>query len=158
FLPVMVSMELELGDGTSRIIHREQDGDTVMLHEGDVQERWLVAERHVPLTDAMRRDAGALHGRKDIQEVPLIWAVPLDSSEAATGKFWAFSPTDTRSRVFGIINAPWKIDFGRAALVPGEFNIALMRAAALLIVDTIPRLSSPEDPGRTLDALPRALE
>src|SRR5260370_10124693 len=158
FLPVRVSMELDLGDGTSRIIHREQDGDTVILHEGDEEERWLVAERDVPLTDAMRKDAGALHGRKDIQEVPLIWAVPLDSSEDSTGKFWAFFPTDTRSRVSGIINAPWKIDFGRSALVPGEFNTALMKAAAALIVDTIPELCSPDDPGRTLDALPRALE
>jgi hypothetical protein len=158
FLPVKVSMELELGDGTSRIIYREQDSDTVMLHEGDEEERWLVAERNVPLTDAMRKDAGALHGRKDIEEVPLIWAVPLDSVEDGTGKFWAFFPTDTRSRVSGIINAPWKIDFGRSALVPGEFNTALMRAAAALIVETIPDLCSPEDPGRTLDALPRTLE
>jgi hypothetical protein len=122
-------MELELGDRTSRIIHREQDGDTVFLHEGDKEERWLVAERDVPITDAMRKDAGALHGRRDIQEVPLIWAVPLDTSEDSTGKFWAFFPTDTRSRVSGIINAPWKIDFGRAALVPGEFNTVLMKAA-----------------------------
>jgi superfamily II DNA or RNA helicase len=158
FLPVKVSMELEQGDGTSRIIHREPDGDTVTLHEGEKKERWLVAERDVPLTDAMRKDAGALHGRKDIQEVPLIWAVPLDSSEDSTGKFWAFFPTDTRSRVSGIINAPWKIDFGRSALVPGEFNTTLMKAAAALIVDTIPELCSPDDPGRTLDALPRELD
>jgi superfamily II DNA or RNA helicase len=158
FLPVKVSMELEIGDGTSRIIRREQDGDTIILHEGDKDERWLVAERDVPVTDAMRKDAGALHGRKDIQEVPLIWAMPLDSSEDSTGRFWAFFPTDTRSRVSGIINAPWKIDFGRSALVPGEFNTALMKAAAALIVDTIPELCSPDDPGRTLDALPRTLE
>lgn len=158
FLPVKVSMELEIGDGTSRIIHREQNGDTILLHEGDKEEQWLVAERDVPVTDAMRKDAGTLHGRGDIQEVPLIWAVPLDSSEDSTGKFWAFFPTDTRSRVSGIINAPWKIDFGRSALVPGEFNTALMKAAAALIVDTIPDLSSSDDPGRTLDALPRELD
>jgi hypothetical protein len=84
--------------------------------------------------------------------------MPLDSSEDGTGKFWAFFPTDTRSRVSGIINAPWKIDFGRSALVPGEYNTALMRAAAALVVDTIPRLNSPDDPGRTLDGPPRALE
>jgi hypothetical protein len=33
-----------------------------------------------------------------------------------------------------------------------------MQAAAALIAETIPRLSSPDDPGRTLDALPRQLE
>jgi hypothetical protein len=158
FLPVDVCMHLELGDGTSRIIHRESDDDTVTIHEGDVEEQWLVAHSDVPITDAMRKDAGALHGRKEIREAPLIWAVPLDSAEDSSGKFWAFFPTETRSRVSGIINAPWKIDFGRSALVPGEYNNALMRAAAALIVDTIPELSSPDDPGRTLDALPRALE
>jgi hypothetical protein len=47
FLPVKVAMELELGDGTARIIHREPDGDTVVLHEGDEKERWLVVERYV---------------------------------------------------------------------------------------------------------------
>jgi hypothetical protein len=138
FLQVKVSMELELGDGASRIIHRERDAETVMLHEGDEEERWLVAERDVPLTDAMRKDAGALHARREIQEVPLIWAVPRDSAEEAAGEFWAFFPTDTLSRVAGIINAPWKIDFGRSALVPGEYNTALMRAAAGLIAETIP--------------------
>ncbi|WP_316166791.1 MULTISPECIES: DEAD/DEAH box helicase [unclassified Bradyrhizobium] len=158
FLPVEVSLELELGDGTSRTIHREHDGDTVILYEGDNEERWLVAERDVAVTDAMRKDAGALHGRKEIQEIPVIWATPLDSSEDSAGRFWAFFPTDTRSRVSGIINAPWKIDFGRSALVPGEFNTALMKAAAALIVDTIPELCLSDDPGRTLDALPRTLE
>jgi superfamily II DNA or RNA helicase len=158
FLPVKVSMELELGDGTSRIIHREPDDNTVTLHEGKEEEHWLVAQVDVPITDAMRKDAGTLHGRNEIQEVPLIWAVPLYSSEDIAGEFWAFFPTDTLSRVAGIINAPWKIDFGRSALVPGEYNTALMRAAAGLIADTIPRLSSPDDPARTLDALPRMVE
>ena len=106
----------------------------------------------------MRKDAGALHARREIQELPLIWAVPMDSAEEAAGEFWAFFPTDTLSRVAGIINAPWKIDFGRSALVPGEYNTALMRAAAGLIAETIPRLSSPDDPARTLDALPRIVE
>lgn len=158
FLPVKVSMELELGDGTSRIIHRESEGDTVALHEGGEEEQWLVAQVDVPITDAMRKDAGALHGRNEIHEVPLVWAMPLDSAEDAAGEFWAFFPTDTLSRVAGIINAPWKIDFGRSALVPGEYNTALMRAAAALIADTIPQLISPDDPARTLDALPRSME
>jgi hypothetical protein len=158
FLPVKVSMDLDLGDGTSRVIHRESSDDAVILHEGDETEEWLVADRVIPITDAMRKDAGTLHGRNDVHEVPLIWAVSLDSAEDSIGRFWAFFPTDTRSRVSGIINAPWKIDFGRSALVPGEYNTALMRAAAALIVDTIPQLISPDDPGRTLDALPRALE
>jgi hypothetical protein len=100
-------------------------------------------------------DAGVLHIRKEIKEVPLI--ISLDSAEEA-GALWAFFPTDTLTRVAGIINAHWKIDFGRAALVPGDYNAALMQAAAALIGETLPRLSSLDDPGRILDALPRQLE
>jgi hypothetical protein len=113
FLPVEVSMELQLGDEMLRIVRREQEGSTVILREDDQEERWIVAQRDVPITDAMRKDAGTLHGRNELLEVPLMWAVPLDTSEDSAGKFWAFFPTDTRSRVSGIINAPWKIDFGR---------------------------------------------
>jgi hypothetical protein len=116
FLPVNVSLELELGDGTSRIIHRDADDEAATIHEGDEKEQWLVAQVIVPITEAMRQDAGTLHGRKEIQEVPLIWAMSLDPAEEAAGEFWAFFPIDTLSRVAGIINAPWKIDFGRSAL------------------------------------------
>jgi hypothetical protein len=79
FLPVKVSMDLDLGDETSRVINREPSDGAVVLHEGDETERWLVAERVIPITDeAIRKDAGVLHGRGG---VPLIWAVPLDSAE-----------------------------------------------------------------------------
>src|SRR5260370_25436217 len=107
----------------------------------------------MPITDeAARKDAGVRHGRP---EVPVMWAIPLDAAEDVAGRFWAFLPKDTLRRVPGIVNA---IDFGRAGLVSGEYNTFLMLAAAELIVDTIPKLASPEDPGRTLDALPRGLE
>ncbi len=156
FLPVDVLLDFEFGDAESRVILREPQDGTVLLHEDGETERWLVVERIMPITDeAARKDAGVLHGRT---EVPVMWAIPLDAAEDVAGRFWAFLPTDTLSRVPGIVNAPWKIDFGRAGLVSGEYNTFLMLAAAELIVDTIPKLASPEDPGRTLDALPRGLE
>ena len=71
---------------------------------------------------------------------------------------WAFFPTDTLSRVPGIINAPWKIDFGRSALSPGDYNKTVMQAAADLIAEHISRLSEADDPGRILGAFPRQLE
>jgi hypothetical protein len=78
FLPVKVSMELRLGDGTSRIIHRESDDDTITLHEGDEdEEQWIVAERAVPMTDAMRKDAGTLHGRSAVEVSPIA-ALPVE--------------------------------------------------------------------------------
>jgi hypothetical protein len=38
---------------------RESSDDTVLLHEGDGEEQWLVGQRDVPVTNAMRKDAGA---------------------------------------------------------------------------------------------------
>ena len=91
-------------------------------------------------------------------EVPLIWAVPIDPVRETAGEFWAFFHTDTASRIPGIINAPWKIDIGRSALSPGDYNAFLMRAAADLVAKAIPNLSQVDDPGRVLDAFPRQLD
>jgi len=89
FLPVNVSLELDLGEDTARSISCARHDDTVVLHEDDEKEQWLLVERVIPITDdAARKDAGSLHGRT---EVPLIWAVPLNSVEEAAGRFWAFS-------------------------------------------------------------------
>jgi superfamily II DNA or RNA helicase len=156
FLPINVSLELDFGEDGARFIDCERQDDTVILHEGDENEQWLLVERMVPVTDeAARKDAGSLHIR---DEVPLIWAVPFFSIEDVVGRFWAFFPTNTFSRVPGIVNAPWKIDFGRSALSPGVYNDTLMQAAAALIVDSIPKLALPDDPARTLDVFPRGLD
>lgn len=58
----------------------------------------------------------------------------------------------------GIVNAPWKLNTDRNAVIGGEWNTALMADAARLIVEALPRLSTSDDPGRPLDAFPRQLE
>ena len=156
FLPVDLSLELEPTAEQTRHITCERLDGCVALREDDEVEEWLSVERLVRIDDdAAIKDAGRLHGRS---EVPLIWAVPLSGIEDAAGRFWAFFPTDTFSRVPGIINAPWKIDFGRSALSPGDYNKTLMRAAADLVAEHIPKLLDADDPGRVLDAFPRRLE
>ena len=156
FLPVDVSLELAPAPEENRLITCERLEGSVVLHENDTKEVWLLVERLVPITDgAAIKDAGRLHKRN---EVPLIWAVPVSAIEDAVGRFWAFFPTDTFSRVPGIINAPWKIDFGRSALSPGDYNKTLMKAAAELVAEQIPKLFHPDDPGRILNAFPRQLE
>ena len=156
FLPVDVSLELMSTPDETRNIACERLDDHVVLHENDEAEEWFVFERHVSIDDeAALKDAGRLHARN---EVPLIWAVPLSGIEDAAGRFWAFFPTDTLSRVPGIINAPWKIDFGRSALSPGDYNKTVMQAAADLVAEHISRLSKADDPGRILGAFPRQLE
>ncbi|MYC70304.1 MAG: HigA family addiction module antidote protein [Gemmatimonadetes bacterium] len=155
FLPVDVSLELNFGLEETRRIKCERSNGIAVLHEGEHSEKWLSIERIIPVTNEAAKDAGRLHGRP---EVPLIWAVPLNASEQEAGRFWAFFPTDTFSRVPGIINAPWKIDFGRSALSPGAYNEALMQEAAALIAESMPQLRQENDPGCVLDIFPRQLD
>jgi hypothetical protein len=49
------------------------------------------------------------------------------------GRFWAFFPADTPSRIPGILNAPWKVNSDRTALIHGPYNSFLMANAARLI-------------------------
>ena len=156
FLTCDVSLDIQFGLGQVRHIRRERTDTSVVIHDGEHRKKWLAFERTVAINDsAARRDAGPLHDR---DEVPLIWAVPLNPVRETAGEFWAFFHTDTASRVPGIINAPWKIDMGRSALSPGDYNAFLMRAAADLVANAIPNLSQANDPGRVLDAFPRQLD
>ncbi len=156
FLTCDVCLEMQFGSSQVRHIRRERTDAGVVIHDGEHQQEWLAFERTIPVNDiAARRDAGPLHDR---DEVPLIWAVPLNPVRETAGEFWAFFHTDTGSRIPGIINAPWKIDIGRSALSPGDYNAFLMRAAADLVANEIPNLWDAEDPGRILDAFPRQLD
>ena len=90
----------------------------------------------------------------DNDEVPIYWAAPLDRLDRP-GHFWAFFPTMTSSLVAGILNAPWKTNEDRQNLLGGPYNEELIEAAATLIGDFLPALSTKDDPSRHLDALPR---
>ena len=93
----------------------------------------------------------------DADEVPIWWAAPVDRLNAP-GKFWAFFPTLTTSLLAGILNAPWKTNEDRQNLLPGVYNDELIDAAAEMVADALPRLSTTDDPARHLDALPRRYE
>ena len=64
----------------------------------------------------------------------------------------------TTSLLAGILNAPWKTNEDRQNLLDGPYNDELLEAAANMVADALPRLSTPKDPGRHLDALPRRHE
>lgn len=157
FLSSQVSVELDARDGLTRRLRREGTGPEIKLHDGDAYSRWRVVERpEVRVVDAdARADATHLHSR---DTVPLSWAMPLDAKRQESGHFWAFFPTNTVSRVPGILNAPWKLNSDRNALIPGEWNTALMREAARLVAEHLPTLVSTDDPGRPLDAFPRRMD
>src|SRR5262249_23017378 len=70
----------------------------------------------------------------------------------------AFFPTHTAARVPGILNAPWKLNNDRNAIIGGEWNTALMREAARIVTGTLGSLANPDEPARALDAFPRQLD
>ena len=156
FLPVDVDLELQSGSSTNRKIGRKRTGHSVNLVENGAESPWQVVDIHVPLTDPeARTDATTVHTR---DEVPIAWALPLSAREERAGRFWAFFPTDTPSRVPGFLNAPWKVNSDRTALIHGPYNSFLMENAAKLVVSALAPLATIEDPGRPLDMFPRELE
>jgi superfamily II DNA or RNA helicase len=154
FLAADVILELNDGDGPPRVLRRESDGEDFILHDGENSSRWRVLQRQVRISDEKARaDGGDLHRR---DSVPLAWAVPLDAKRDIAGYFWAFFPTQTPSRLPGILNAPWKLSSGREHLADrSPWNEALMLEAASLVVENLPSFSHQEDPGHILDLLPR---
>ena len=55
----------------------------------------------------------------------------------------------------GLLNAPWKTNEDRQNLLRGAYNDEIIEAAAVLIAESLPNLSTVADPARHLDALPR---
>jgi superfamily II DNA or RNA helicase len=158
FLPCDVDLELRTPTGT-RHLRRATYNDGYVTIEDIASDRvppqrWRVFETSVEIKDqAALDDATAVHAR---ERVPLIWAAPVSGVREA-GRFFAFFPTITETRTLGILNAPWKLNSDRTALIPGTWNAALMQHAAQLIVDNISQLGTDEDPGAVLDAFPREL-
>ncbi len=156
FFPFAISIALDDGAESRRELRVAADGDNHELHDGADVSRWRVATRAVTITDARAiKDATHIHYRGS---VPLAWAFPLEGKHEEAGRFWAFFPTDTPTRLSGILNAPWKLNSDRNAIIRGEWNTSLMREAACLVVETLQSLSTAEDPGRALDAFPRQVE
>ena len=147
---------LDDGEKPSREICTELDGDNQILHDGGDTSTWRIARRDVTVdNDRARADATHIHAR---DSVPMVWAFPLEGKREEAGRFWAFFPTHTPTYLPGILNAPWKLNSDRNAIIGGEWNSALMAEAARLVVETLPSLSTPANIARPLDAFPRQLE
>ena len=156
FFPVGTTLVLDHGEEHARKLRVEQHGNEQVLHDGNEVSTWRVVQRNVAITDKRAlADATHIHAR---DSVPLTWAIPLESGREEAGLFWAFFPTKTPTYLSGILNAPWKLNSDRNAIIAGEWNSALMTEAANLVAETLWLLSTPDDPGRPLDAFPRQLE
>ncbi|WP_055478912.1 DEAD/DEAH box helicase [Sphaerimonospora mesophila] len=139
-------------------ISQKIDGDrrTVTVSRtpgGTTTEEWRVFTRtHRPSAKALG-EAGELHDRP---EIDISWAVPVRSGrETRLGEFWAYFPTNFKTTLRGIINAPWKTSTDRQNLYDANaFNKELIRVAAELVVDSLPLLARADDPCAYLDHVP----
>lgn len=156
FLPVTVRLGLDVGNGTAREVQSRPEGQDKVLQDGESISRWRVVATEVRITDRRAKDDATHVHTRDV--VPLTWAVPLEGKREEAGRFWAFFPTHTPTYLPGILNAPWKLNSDRDAIIAGEWNTTLMEEAAKLIVENLPQLRTDEDPARPLDAFPRQLD
>ncbi len=128
---------------------RQQDHELELTSAGEVS-RWRVFSRRHRPSAAARADAGELSNR---ETVPIHWAVSLAGARR-DGRFWAFFPTEYRTTLSGIVNAPWKTNEDRQNLLVGAFNEELIEVASTMVAEEVAVLHSSDDPGRYLDLLP----
>lgn len=121
------------------------------LADSGAESRWRVArQEHRPSRDALK-DAGDLAHR---ETVAIAWAVPL-SGRDPVGQFWAFFPTQDRTTLSGIVNAPWKLSDDRRNLLPGDFNDEILTEVLPgIVAGEWPKLHDAQDPAWALDLLP----
>ena len=158
FLPIATTLTLDDGEEEARHVRLGIEGAEHILHDGATVSRWRVATRGVRIQEeGAIADATHIHARVS-EPVPVSWAVPIEGRREESGRFWAFFPTQSQSYLPGILNAPWKVNSDRNAIIGGEWNAALMFEAAQLIAETLPGLATTSDPGLPLDAFPRQPE
>ena len=140
--------------GASRHLRVRRRGDHHILSDGGSTSSWRVFSRRHRLSRAAQEDNRSLD---NAAECTIRWAAPLGRSndQGSSGYFWAFFPTKTASLLSGILNAPWKTNEDRQNLLPGAYNDELIEASAGLIAENLHKLSTPDDPAKHLDALPR---
>lgn len=143
-------------DALDRVLTVDEDRDGELALADSAEEAlkrhlWRVARReHRPSRTALA-DAGDIAHRDTIS---VAWAVPLEG-RVELGQFWAFFPTEDRTTLSGIVNAPWKLTEDRRHLLPGAFNEEILtEVLPEIIASEWPHLQRPDDPAWALDLLP----
>ncbi len=148
---------LELQDDSQndvRAISLSREDDQYRLDDAGNTTNWMLTTRVHQLSSDAKSDSRTLD---NASEVKISWAAPIERL-SDPGRFWAYFPTMTTSLVAGILNAPWKTNEDRQNLLSGVYNEELIDAAAEMVADALPRLSTRDDPARHLDAMPRRRE
>ncbi len=147
--------ELRLEDRTSIVartvrLKAKRDGSLALDDDGKIS-NWRVAFRKHRPSHAALKDAGE---RAHREAITVWWAAPMES-RSATGRFWAFFPTEDQTTLGGIINAPWKTGDDRRNLLEGEFNREILTTVLpALVASEWKNLVDPKDPASVLDLAP----
>lgn len=141
------------GVADQRVTTQERDPGLVDLVSAEGTSTWRVLSAMWKPSAAAREDGGRAADR---EQVRLDWALPVGGKERArVGEFWAYFPTDARTTMSGIINAPWRLSDDRTNLLPGAFNRGLLEEVfPSLLARDVAALVDPEDPASFLDLLP----
>ena len=138
----------------ARRVCLNREDDLYILDDGESTTRWMMVSIEHRLSSDAKSDS---RSPDDVDVVPIDWAAPVDRLNKP-GLFWASFPTMTTSLLSGILNAPWKTNEDRKNLLSGVYNDELIDAAADMVAEALPRLSTWKDRARHLDALPRREE
>ncbi|MGF1342290.1 DEAD/DEAH box helicase [Streptomyces flavovirens] len=139
-------------EGVRHTVHEKRTG------RPDAHSDWKVfTHSHTP-TETARRSAGEMHDRGTID---VSWAVPEYVGDAVLvapkgrGEFWSFFPTKYPMTLSGALNGAWKTNEDRQNLLDASpFNQEIIQVAARLVVESLPQLAPPQDPGAYLTLLP----
>ena len=145
-------LEDRVGGSERRIEVKPTDDSRFQLSVGEDRSEWVVSTRSHRPSSAALEDAGELARRELVQ---VSWAVPVSGRRRRDGQFWAFFPTDDRSTLAGIVNAPWKLSEDRRRLLEGAFNREILtEVLPAIVANAWHDIVTPEAPHRSLDLLP----
>jgi superfamily II DNA or RNA helicase len=152
FSPDIAEMHLDDREaGQHRTFRRSYGAGEVTILDNQVASRWIVATKAHNVSPAALRDQGELVQRPT---VVVSWALQSEGAHGL-GEFWAHFPTDIRCTLSGIINAPWKLNPDRTAMISGPYNEELLtEVLPSLVASGISRISDATDPAAALDVLP----
>lgn len=115
------------------------------------RQEWAIFTRDHHPSPAAREGVDDAIARKTIR---LTCAMPV-GSRGREGQFWANFPLSERTSAAGIFNAPWALSEDRSHILADKrYNAEIFETFARLFVESLPALSTGEDPGRHLQYLP----
>ncbi len=141
------------GMADQRVTANERAGGLIDLVSEEGVSTWKVLSTVWAPTAEARADGGRIADR---ERVRLDWAMAVTGKERArVGEFWAYFPTEAKTTMSGIINAPWRLSDDRTNLLQGAFNRGLLEEVfPRLLASNVAELVDKDDPASFLDLLP----